>query len=81
LPCSTDAICTARRACSEAYALERGAVDALSAIRRATDADLAVPPAAADLLVAAERDLVAARDLARDCADREGELRRRYSLR
>ena len=80
-PCSGDATCTARKVCVDAYSLERTAGEALRAVRHAVAADASIPSGAGELLLRAERDLAQARELTRDCADREAELRRRYEIR
>jgi hypothetical protein len=80
IPCRSDAACRVQKTCVDAYSLERSALEVVRTVSSAGSEE-PVTPGAGELLLLAERDLGKARDLAHACADEEGELRRRYSLR
>lgn len=79
-PCAEPDLCALRKTCADAYALELSARDALGAVRHAAQGAEPVQREAVELLTRSEEDLRRAAELARVCADREGEARRRYSL-
>jgi hypothetical protein len=81
--CTADDICGLKKSCADAYALQEHALEGLSAVRHATTGAPAaepVPSAAAALLSEVTASLERAKTLAKTCADREGEMRRKYSL-
>jgi hypothetical protein len=78
--CRSDDVCALKKTCVEAYSLELGALDALSAVRKDTSGGDSLGTAAVELLGRAEQDLTRSHDLATTCADLEGAARRRYAL-
>lgn len=82
-PCSADDACGLRQTCSDAYSLQARTMEGLSAVRHATthasEAE-PVPSGAAALLSEVVTNLQKAKIAAQNCADREGELRRKYRL-
>jgi hypothetical protein len=81
--CLTDDVCALKKRCADAYELQERALEGISAVRRATTGASAaepVPSGATELLSNVTADLERAKTLAKECADMEGAVRRRYSL-
>jgi len=81
--CTVDDTCGLKKSCTEAYALQERALEGLSAVRHATAGTSVaepVPSAAAALLTNVEATLERAKTQAKECADLEGVVRRKYSL-
>jgi hypothetical protein len=79
--CTASDVCALKNSCVAAYSLELGALDALRAVRRATENEGApVPSAATDVLSRVETDLSRAALDEKACADSESDLERKYSL-
>ena len=81
LDCAAPDLCEFRKTCVSAYSLDVDALDGLDAVKRATaDARVPVSKSAVELLARSEGALGRSVELAKRCADLEGEARRRYSL-
>jgi hypothetical protein len=83
ISCTADDTCGLKKSCSDAYALQERALDGLGAVRHATAGASAaepVPNPAVTLLSEVTAGLERAKERAKECADLEGTVRRKYSL-
>ena len=80
LACTRPDLCKLRRTCSDAYALQEQALAAIASVQNALAVPGDVPQGASIVLARAEADLARAKRWAVECADLEGEIRRRYRL-
>ena len=79
-PCTSDR-CETKTVCVEAYQRHVRGVEGLAGARRALGgSDALVTRSSTELLTRAQEDLEKSVALAKECADREGELARRYGL-
>lgn len=81
LECTADDLCALKERCASAYRLHVDALAAVAKVRRATRGNAEpLSVGAVQMLQEATQQLETAKKQAKECADREGEIARKYRL-